>query len=205
MIGIVDYGMGNLLSVYNACEMVGADVKICRMHSDLKDIERIILPGIGAFRDCSKHLFEEGFADALNEQVLHHKKPILGICLGMQIMATKGLEGGEWQGLGWFDAIVQRIAPEDDPLRVPHIGWNTTVYKANHPLFTGLPLNVDFYYVHSYHMVCRQINDVIATCEYKYDITSAVAKENIFATQFHPEKSQDYGLRVLENFIRWNG
>jgi imidazole glycerol-phosphate synthase subunit HisH len=205
MIGIVDYGMGNLLSVYNACEMVGADVQICRTPNDLKNVERIILPGIGAFRDCSHHLFEEGFADVLNEEVLHHKKPILGICLGMQIMARKGLEGGEWQGLGWFDAVVQRIAPEGDVLRVPHIGWNTTTYVKEHPLFMGLPLNVDFYYVHSYQMVCNNPTDVIAMCEYKYQITSAVSRDNIFATQFHPEKSQDYGLHVLGNFVRWNG
>ncbi len=120
-------------------------------------------------------------------------------------MAKEGHEGGVWLGLGWFDATVERIAPNQDPLRVPHIGWNTTTFRRDCALFMGLSKPTDFYYVHSFHVVCSDPNDIVATCEYKYNITAAISRENIFATQFHPEKSQDYGLRVLENFVQWNG
>jgi glutamine amidotransferase len=204
LIGVIDYGMGNLLSVRHALEMVGAEIKIFNQPDNLKDVERIVLPGVGAFRDCSENLMKMGFDEALNEFVLREGKPILGICLGMQAMARRSFEGGEYEGLGWFDADVVRLQPDDCALRVPQIGWNEVKYHQNNPLFRGLPPKPDFYFVHSYYMKCIDETDVVATCDYGGIVTAAVRKNNIFATQFHPEKSQDYGLKILENFLKWN-
>ena len=195
--------MGNLLSVYHALEMVGSDVKVCQHPKDLDDIERIVLPGVGAFRDCIANLKQKGFVEALHEAVLLQGKPIFGICLGMQAMAARSFEGGENKGLAWFDADVIRLQPKDTSLRVPQVGWNEVTYQQDSPIFTGLPHAPDFYFVHSYFMKCNNEKDVEATCEYGGIITAAVRKENILATQFHPEKSQDYGLKVLENFLKW--
>jgi imidazole glycerol-phosphate synthase subunit HisH len=203
MIAIVDYGMGNLLSVYHALEMVGATARICTDPTDLREAERIVLPGVGAFRDCINNLQETGFSEALEEAVFSHGKPILGICLGMQVMARKSFENGEYHGLGWFAADVIRLHPQDETLRVPQIGWNEVTYKPESPLFMKLPVSPDFYFIHSYHMLCDDSGNLEATCDYGGAITAAVRKDNIFATQFHPEKSQCYGLRVLENFLRW--
>jgi len=203
MIGIVDYGMGNLMSVYHAFEMVGADVNICARPEDLIHAEHLVLPGVGAFRDCMINLQEKGFIEALEDAVVHHGKPILGICLGMQAMASRSFEGGDYPGLGWFDGDVVRLRPNDPLLRVPQIGWNEVHYRKDSPLFKGLPISPDFYFVHSYYLKCDDENHVEATCDYGGDVTAAVRRDNIFATQFHPEKSQDYGLRVLENFVRW--
>jgi glutamine amidotransferase len=204
MIAIVDYGMGNLLSVYNALEMLGAKPKVCSHAAELQDAERIILPGVGAFRDCMKHLAEGGFVEALQEAVLQRARPIFGICLGMQAMARTSSEGGRHQGLGWFAADVVRLTPSDPSLRVPQIGWNETEHRRGSPMFAGLPSKVDFYFVHSYSMKCDDPATVEATCDYGGAVTAAVRKDNIFATQFHPEKSQDHGLKMLENFLRWN-
>jgi len=204
MIGIVDYGMGNLLSVYHALEMVGADVKMCKQPEALSDVERIVLPGVGAFRDCMTNLRQRGFAAALEESVLHQGKPIFGICLGMQIMARRSFEGGEHGGLGWFNADVVRLQPNKSSLRVPHVGWNEVTYCQDSPFFAGLPPAPDFYFVHSYYMTCDDESDIDATCDYGGTVTAAVRKNQLFATQFHPEKSQDYGLQVLENFLKWH-
>jgi glutamine amidotransferase len=203
MIGIVDYGMGNLLSVYSAFDYLGTDVTICKYPEDLKDVERIVIPGVGAFKDCIKKLKETGFKEALDEEVLKAGKPTLGICLGMQVMATKSLEGGEFEGLGWFDAEVIRLSPAEANMRVPNIGWNDISYRTDVPLFSRLPSKPDFYLVHSYFMNVRDENDIVATYDYSHSVTAAVLKNNIFATQFHPEKSQDHGLRILANFIEW--
>lgn len=204
VVGIVDYGMGNLLSVLHALEMAGAEARICREPEELLRAERLVLPGVGAFGDCMRNLTERGLEEALREAVLKRGRPILGICLGMQAMAQRGFEGGEHAGLGWFAADVVRLQPQDPTLRVPHVGWNDVSFRGESPLFRGLPDGPDFYFVHSYAMQCRQQGDVAATCDYGGAFTCAVRKDNIFATQFHPEKSQDYGLKVLENFLRWN-
>jgi glutamine amidotransferase len=204
MIAIVDYGMGNLLSVFNAVEMLGAKPKICSRAAELQDAERIILPGVGAFRDCMKHLTEGGFVEALQDAVSRRARPIFGICLGMQAMARTSSEGGRHPGLGWLPADVVRLTPSDPSLRVPQIGWNETEYRRSSPLFAGLPSKADFYFVHSYYMKCDDPATVEATCDYGGAVTAAVRKDNIFATQFHPEKSQDHGLKMLENFLRWN-
>jgi glutamine amidotransferase len=203
MIGIVDYGMGNLLSVYSAFEYLGADVMICKYPEELYDVERIVIPGVGAFKDCIDKIVSTGFKQALDELVLQKGKPIMGICLGMQVMADIGLENGESKGLGWFDASVIKLTPSDPSLRIPNIGWNDVDFNPNVFLFKGIPQGADFYHVHSFYMNANNAEDVVATYEYAGKVTAAVLKNNIFATQFHPEKSQDYGLKLLENFIDW--
>lgn len=204
MVSIVDYGMGNLLSVYNALDMLAADAEICDRPEDLADADRIILPGVGAFRDCIANLIETGFRDALNREVLEKGKPIYGICLGMQAMAKKSYEFGEYEGLGWFDAEVVNIHTLNPNVRVPQVGWNAVDYRADDPYFKGLPAQPDLYFVHSFYMKCNDPENVVATAYYGGPVTAAVRKDNIFASQFHPEKSQDYGLQILENFLNWN-
>jgi imidazole glycerol-phosphate synthase subunit HisH len=203
MVGIIDYGMGNILSVYNAIEYIGKDPIICNKPEELKNIEKVILPGVGAFGDCIANLRQKGFVDALETEVIKNKKPILGICLGMQVMAKKSYEGGEHEGLGWFNAEVVRLQPDDFKFRIPHIGWHEIDYRNDSPLFSRLPKEPDFYFVHSYYMKCNEQADVDATCDYGGFFTAAVRKDNVFAVQFHPEKSQEYGLKVLENFLNW--
>lgn len=203
MIGIIDYKMGNLMSVFNAVEYLGFDAEICPDPAQLYLMEKIILPGVGAFGDCMKNLKDGGFKEVLNQLVLKEKKPILGICLGMQAMAKTGHEGGLFKGLGWFDAEVVRMEPSDPKLKIPQIGWNNIEKMKPHPVLEGIPENPDMYFVHSYFMKCNNPGDVLAVCDYGGKITAAVAKENIVATQFHPEKSQDYGLKILENFLTW--
>ncbi len=202
MIAIVDYGMGNLRSVFNALDMVGGEPSIISDPEKLAEADRIVLPGVGSFGACITNLRRTGFQESLNREILERGKPILGICLGMQIMAAEGEEFGLHPGLGWFDAHVARIAPDDKSLRVPHVGWNDITY-SEHPLFAGLPAHPDFYFVHSFQMQCAVPKHVVATCDYGGVVTAAVARDNIFATQFHPEKSQDHGLRLLENFLGW--
>jgi glutamine amidotransferase len=203
MIAIVDYGMGNLLSVFHALEMIGSDPKICTNPDELKDAKRIILPGVGAFRDCIHSLRALGFVDALEKEVIRKGKPLLAICLGLQVLGRRSFEGGEYEGFGWFEADVVRLEPVDRALRVPQIGWNDVSYRSGSPLFAGVLPHADFYFVHSYHLRCDAAEDVEASCDYGGPVTAAVRKHNIFATQFHPEKSQDFGLRVLDNFVKW--
>ena len=206
IVHLIDTGVNNLLSICNALEMAGATLEICRRPEDLADADRIVLPGVGAYRDCIGGLVNRGFVPTLNELVFQKQLPILGICVGMQMMARRSFEGGEYEGLGWFEGDVVKIQPGDGSattLRVPQIGWNTTTFRAGEPLAAGLPANPDLYYVHSYHLQCDNADDVAATCEYGIAVTSSVRKANIVATQFHPEKSQDFGLRILENFLRW--
>jgi glutamine amidotransferase len=203
MIGIVDYGMGNLLSVYNAFDYLGEDVFVCKKPEDLAKADRIVIPGVGAFKECVELLKSKHFAEALNEEVIVKAKPTLGICLGMQVMAKKSYEGGEHEGLGWFDAEVIKIDSKSDTLRVPNIGWNEVHHNEDKKLFKKIRQDMDFYLVHSYYMKCKNSENVIATYDYGGQITAAVLKDNIFATQFHPEKSQDVGLDLLINFLDW--
>lgn len=203
MIAIIDYGMGNLLSVYHALEMIGSDPTICTRPEELREAERIILPGVGAFRDCIQNLRAKGFVEALREEIIERGKPLLAICLGLQVLGRRSFEGGEYEGLGWFQGDVVRLQPADPALRVPQIGWNDVEYRARSPFFAGIPPHADFYFVHSYYLRCDDSRDVEAQCDYGGPVTAAVHKGNIFATQFHPEKSQDFGLRLLDNFAKW--
>jgi glutamine amidotransferase len=200
MIGIIDYGMGNLLSVKNAVEYLGFDAELVTHPTNISAYDKLILPGVGAFHDCIKNITEKGFVNELNLAVLEKKKPILGICLGMQVMASIGNEGGKKMGLSWFDAEVELIVSENSKCKIPHVGWSETSY-SNHPLFKDINGTPEFYFVHSYHMKCKSKNDVIATFNHGGVFTAAVAKQNIVGCQFHPEKSQEHGLKVLSNFI----
>ena len=204
-VGVVDYGMGNLFSVVSALETVGADVKICTNPSTLKEVHRVILPGVGAFKDCIETLTKTGFKDALDEEIIKDGKPIYGICLGLQIMSRSSSEFGNHKGLDWIRGDVIPLEPNvKKNLRVPHVGWNSIKYKPDRLLFSNLPDCPDFYFVHSYFLKCDDINNVEATCDYGQTVTASNKKDNIFATQFHPEKSQDFGLMVLKNFLSWN-
>lgn len=203
MVGIIDYGMGNLLSVFHAVEMVGFDATFCKTPDDLNACEHLILPGVGAFGDCMLNLKQSGLLDGLNSLVLDQGRPILGICLGMQAMARRSTEGGAHEGLGWFDADVIRLTPSDPALRVPHVGWNGVDFTRDHPVCRGIPEGADFYFVHSYWANCDASDQILGTCEYGGRVTAAIARDNIVATQFHPEKSQEHGLKLLENFLLW--
>ena len=202
-VGIIDYGNGNIMSVKNALEMIGADVKVCSYPEELLAMDRLVLPGVGVFKDCIGNLRSRGFVEALERAVVKKSKPILGICLGMQVMAGKGYEGGEFAGLGWFEAEVVRLVPAEKTFRIPHVGWNNIRYKNDIFLFAGLPVLPDVYFAHSFYMRCRRPEEIIAEFEYSGWFTAAVKKGNIVATQFHPEKSQDYGMVMLTNFINW--
>jgi glutamine amidotransferase len=199
MITVVDYGMGNLRSVRNALDLLGADVHITDQPQDILQAERLILPGVGAFGRAMENLRERGLIDPLNEKVLNQKTPVLAICLGMQLLAEKSYEHGEYEGLGWIPGSVHLF---DNDLPVPHVGWNEIMVQGEPPLFQGLAsVNREFYFVHSYHVETNA--NIAATAGYGSEFVAAVHKDNIFGTQFHPEKSQQNGLTVLRNFIQW--
>jgi len=203
MIALVDYGMGNLHSVQSAFEATGAEVTLARRPEDLEAADRIVLPGVGAFAECLGSLRASGLVDALTEQVIERRKPFLGICVGLQVLARTGEEGGETAGLGWLPGVVRRLDSGDLGLKVPHVGWNEVTPKPGVSMFAGLRSSPTFYFVHSYHLVPDDPSMVAATADYGVPITAALQYRNMFATQFHPEKSQQNGLRVLENFLEW--
>lgn len=202
MIVVVDYGLGNLFSVAKAFEMVGAQVKISSDPEEIKQAERLVLPGIGAFGDGIDYLSKNGLDKILSTEVMVNKKPFLGICLGMQLLADIGYEYGEHKGLSWVKGQVRKLKVSGD-LKVPHVGWNDVVRVGKSPMFEGIKDSADFYFVHSYQLICDESDDVVAATVYGETVTAAIQKNNIFATQFHPEKSQEVGLKLLENFVNW--
>ncbi|MDD5157820.1 imidazole glycerol phosphate synthase subunit HisH [Sulfurimonas sp.] len=194
---IVDYGMGNLRSVQKAFEKVGFRAIITREHELIKSATHIVLPGVGAFRDAMKNLNSLGLVEVLNEEVLKNKKLFLGICLGMQLIAQKSYEFGECEGLGWIEAEVIKF--DEGDLKIPHVGWNSVDYASPSILFENVPNGSDFYFVHSYYF--NALNSyVIGHSSYGRNFICALQKDNIFATQFHPEKSQKHGLQIIKNF-----
>lgn len=202
MVIIIDYGMGNLFSVKNALEAIGTEVVISKNPEDLKKADRIILPGVGAFPDGMKNLKELGIIPALEEEVLKKKKPFLGICLGMQLLAEEGEEGGFHKGLGWISGRVRRFQIDENKFRVPHVGWDDVNSIGAAILFKDVLPQI-FYFVHSYFMVLENPKALAATCDYGEKFTAAVEQGNIFGVQFHPEKSQKSGLAVLRNFLNY--
>lgn len=202
---IIDYGSGNLQSVFNALQLVKKPsdlVSISNNPEDLKSATHIILPGVGAFGDCISSLKAiDGMVGELQIQVLKNKKPFLGICVGMQLLADFGFEYGKHAGLGFVAGDVVEIDNQNNTLKVPHIGWNNVSIKKSHPILEGIKDGEHFYFVHSFYFVAKDQNDVLATVDYGSPLTAIIAKENIIATQFHPEKSSDAGLKVLKNFI----
>jgi len=200
-VAIIDYGMCNLDSVRRAFEEVGARPYITDDPADLDAADRIVLPGVGAFPDAMQHLRRRGLDEALAKQVLHEGAPFLGVCLGMQMMAAIGEEGVRTDGLGWLNARCVRFVPTEMDRRVPHIGWNQVTPIAESRLFDGIPPGADFYFVHSFHVVCTDTDHVLATTPYCDVFASAVQRDRAFGVQFHPEKSQQWGLRLLRNFL----
>lgn len=203
MIAIIDYEMGNKYSVQNALSYLGEDAVVTRAPAELSKAERFILPGVGAFGAAMDNLHRFGLVEIIREEVLHKGKPFLGICLGMQLLADEGEEKGLNQGLGLIPGRVVMLQPDDPELKLPHVGWNDIDVADNHPLFKGLKKDKAFYFVHSYHYVLQNAADLAARCNYGGWFTAAIQRNNIFATQFHPEKSQKNGLVVLDSFVRW--
>jgi imidazole glycerol-phosphate synthase subunit HisH len=200
MIGIVDYGMGNLGSVKRKFDKVNAYPIISGDPATLEKCEKLVLPGVGHFSTAVKELKERGLWDYLNKDVLINKKPILGICLGMQLMAKRSEEGNV-EGLGWFDADVVRFNIKDHlRFKIPHMGWKNAIPQKESLLLKNIGADAMFYFVHSYHIVCHNEADILTTSEYEYAFTSAIEKDNIFGTQFHPEKSHDTGEQLYKNF-----
>lgn len=202
MITIVDYGMGNLGSVLNMLKHLGCYK--ASIASDLKKIEtadKLILPGVGSFKKAMENLEEGGFLPILEDKVLQNKTPIMGICLGMQLLFNKSEEGG-FNGLGWIEGDVVRFNnKENKKLKIPHMGWNVVDIKKESNLSKDMYYENKFYFVHSYHALCRHENDVLMTTKYGYEFVSAVERDNISGFQFHPEKSHKYGKKLFENFI----
>ncbi len=202
MITVIDYGMGNLFSVQNTLEAMGAEAIVSNKRSDLEKSDRVILPGVGAFPDGMKHLKELGLIEILKLLVLKKKKPFLGICLGMQLLASVGEEHKLTDGLGWFTGRVRRFQADEKKFPIPHVGWNDVLPQNKETLFKDVQSQI-FYFAHSYHFVPENQSIVAATCTYGETFVAAVQQDNIFGIQFHPEKSQKSGLKVLENFLSY--
>lgn len=200
-IAVVNYGMGNLGSVRRALEDIGAEVIIANDPAAIFDANRIVLPGVGAFTEGMACLTNTGWESALHEVVIQQGKPLLGVCLGMQMLASIGHEGGETNGLGFVPGSVQRLDAMGCNLRVPHMGWNDVKYKKNDTLFNGIPDSSDFYFVHSYAFVPENQEHLIATTSYDVDVAATIRHGNIFGCQFHPEKSSKAGRQLLKNFM----
>ena len=200
MIGIIDYNMGNLASVYNACHLLDAKATIIKDPNDLKNYDRIILPGVGAYKDAMQHLNDTGMYSAIHE-FSKSGKPMIGICLGMQLLFQSSQEFGHTDGLGLIEGEVIKFdkTKMHEDFKIPHMGWNT-IQNKEHALFEGLN-DPYLYFVHSYHAVTKEEN-IIGKTTYGYDFVSAVNKDNIYGFQPHPEKSHDNGLKILKNFMK---
>lgn len=206
MIAIVDYGLGNVKAFLNIFKMLTIPAVLARKASDLEHATKIILPGVGAFDFAISQLKLSGMMDPLNELVLHKKIPILGVCVGMQMMARVS-EEGKLPGLGWIDAKVCRLNDRSsltgNPLLLPHMGWNQIQVKSDQGLFKGLQQEAKFYFLHSYHVVMAQEQNEIAIADYGQKICAAIAQDHIFGMQCHPEKSHGFGIQFLRNFAEF--
>lgn len=212
-LAIIDYGSGNLHSAAKAFERAARDsghdtrVTVTSEPAELRKADRIVLPGVGAFKDCRDGLKAvPGMWEALEDEVLAKAKPFLGICVGMQLMASRGLEHDVAEGFGWIPGDVKPITPRDPSFKIPHMGWNTLDSLRPHALLDGIALGdngLHAYFVHSYHLDARDSAHVIATTQHGATITAIVGRDNLAGTQFHPEKSQTLGLKLLANFLKW--
>lgn len=212
-VAIIDYGSGNLRSATKAFERaaheagLNATIELTDKADVVAAADRIVLPGVGAYADCRAGLDAvPGMHDALAQAVEKNGRPFFGICVGMQLMSSRGLEKTVTQGLGWIEGDVREMEPSDPNLKIPQIGWNTLDLKRPHPLFDGIPTGPDglhAYFVHSYHLAARNPQDVVATTDYGGPMTAFVARDNMAGSQFHPEKSQTLGLALIANFLRW--
>lgn len=212
-VAVIDYGSGNLRSASKAFERaaierdIDATITVTADPDEVSGADRIVLPGVGAFADCKQGLHGiDGMWQALQETVRTQGKPFLGICVGMQLMAQRGLEYGVTDGFGWIDGDVVAIKPEDPALKIPHMGWNTLETMRPHPVLEGIdlgPTGLHAYFVHSYHLKTGRPEDLVATTDYGGAVTALVARDNMVGTQFHPEKSQSLGLQLISNFLGW--
>jgi imidazole glycerol-phosphate synthase subunit HisH len=212
-VAIVDYGSGNLHSAAKAFERAAREMGAAQpilVTSDPDQVaraDRVVLPGVGAFADCRRGLDAVGgMVDALNESVRARGRPFLGICVGMQLMAERGREYEVVDGLGWIPGEVDRIAPSDPSLKIPHMGWNTLEARRAHPLLDGIavgPQGLHAYFVHSFHLKADERSDLVAEADYGGPVTAVVARDTMVGTQFHPEKSQRLGLKLIANFLKW--
>jgi glutamine amidotransferase len=212
-VAIIDYGSGNLHSAAKAFERAARgmenpqDVVVTRDPETVYRADRIVLPGVGAFADCRRGLDAvNGMADAMTEAVRNKARPFLGICVGMQLMATRGKEHVITEGLNWIEGDVVKIAPDDENLKIPHMGWNTLELVQEHPVLERLPLGPKgrhAYFVHSYHLDPASESAVLARANYGGPVTAIVARDTAIGTQFHPEKSQRFGLALISNFLKW--
>ena len=210
-VAIIDYGSGNLHSAAKAFERAAretGDTILVTSDADAVAVaERIVLPGVGAFADCRRGLHAvPGMVDALREAVIEKGKPFLGICVGCQLLAERGLEKVTSDGLGWILGDAVEIEPSDPDLKIPHMGWNTIDVVNEHPLLAGVPTGesgLDAYFVHSFHVKPRNEDDLVAVSDYGGPVTAIVARDNFAGTQFHPEKSQELGLGLIRNFLKW--
>lgn len=201
MIVVVDCGTGNLHSIFKQLLRLGASVMISRTVKDIQDADKLILPGVGNFAHAMKNLYDLNLVSVLTERVLAQKVPILGICLGMQLFGKRS-EEGQVDGLGWINAQTKRfILDEKLHLRIPHMGWNSIEIKRTSPFLNGISHDNTFYFVHSYHVACNEPENVAAITSYGIHFTSVIQKDNIYGTQFHPEKSHKCGLQLLKNFM----
>jgi len=215
-VAIIDYGSGNLRSAAKAFEHAASavgyqgGVSVTADAAVLDRASHIVLPGVGAFADCKRGLEGvPGIVEALERNVRERKKPFLGICVGMQLMATRGLEHGRHDGFGWIAGEVRRLQPDDAGLKIPHMGWNDLVVETDGAMPNGafgsggLETGAEVYFVHSYHLVCEDPHDLVATADYGGPVTALVGRENMAGTQFHPEKSQAAGLALIAAFLKW--
>ena len=213
-VAIIDYGSGNLRSATKAFERAAreagivAEIDLTADAERVRSADRIVLPGVGAYADCRAGLDAvPGMVAAIEDAVTRRGRPFLGICVGMQLMSSRGLEKTTTNGFGWIAGDVKEIEPSDASLKIPQIGWNTIHVKHDHPLLAGIRTGEDglhAYFVHSYHLDAARAEDVVAVTDYGGPVTALVARDNMAGTQFHPEKSQALGLALIANFLRWN-
>lgn len=203
MIGIIDYGLGNVRAFANVCKTLNLPVVIVRQPRELENVSKIILPGVGAFDYAMQKLDQSGMRHFLDEKVLEHHVPVLGVCVGMQILAHSS-EEGTMPGLGWIEGVVKRFnfSSSKTPLIIPHMGWNNVKPIRSGGLFEGLEHDARFYFLHSYYFQCQKNEDIIAVADYGGEFTCAVNSGNIFGIQFHPEKSHHCGIQLLDNFAK---
>ncbi len=201
MIVVIDYGVGNLGSIANMLRKIGAKAVVSSEAAVIEQADKLILPGVGAFDNGMRNLKERGLIPLLNAKVLQDKTPILGLCLGMQLL-TQRSEEGQLSGLGWLEAETVRFKFDGGHtrLKIPHMAWNTIQVCQSHPILTDMDVETRFYFVHSYHVVCSDKSLVLAQTDYGYQFPSVVGRENILGTQFHPEKSHKFGMKLLRNF-----
>lgn len=213
LVAIIDYGAGNLRSAANAFERIAAtldnapEITVTADPDLVRRADRIMLPGVGAFADCKAGLDAvAGMTEVLEERVIRGTTPFLGVCVGMQLLASEGREKVVTQGLGWIPGAVEKITPSDPSLKIPHMGWNTVSFTRSHALLDGIldgPDGLHAYFVHSYHFRTQDPAHTVATTDYGGTVTACIGRDNIFGTQFHPEKSQALGLKLIENFLSW--